>query len=193
MRSRPTSACRCNAHHGKAVAIVTAATASSTAHVPSIGGQRAPYIAKQLADFRSGRRVDPNRMMDAAVALLDPSDDAIVAAYFAAQAGGPVGLTPADAPTTGIRRLLTQRPAGSPGCVDCHGGEDSMAQHKAPRLRGQNRRYIERQLHNFRSGMRNNDQQAVMRTAARALGTEEIQSLAAFLAAGEITPSTSAN
>jgi cytochrome c553 len=50
---------------------------------PKLAGQHAPYLEKQMKDFRDGRRKDP--VMAPMAAALSDADIANLAAYFASQ------------------------------------------------------------------------------------------------------------
>ena len=50
---------------------------------PKLAGQHAPYLEKQMKDFRDGKRNDP--MMSAMAKPLSDEDISNLAAYFAAQ------------------------------------------------------------------------------------------------------------
>ena len=50
---------------------------------PKLAGQHEAYLAKQIKDFRDGKRKDP--MMSAMAAPLSDADISNLAAYFAAQ------------------------------------------------------------------------------------------------------------
>lgn len=50
---------------------------------PKLAGQHAPYMVKQLKDFKSGARKDP--MMSPMAAPLSPQDIEDLAAYFSSQ------------------------------------------------------------------------------------------------------------
>jgi len=50
---------------------------------PKLAGQHAPYLEKQIKDFRDGKRKDP--MMSPMAAPLSDTDISNLAAYFAAQ------------------------------------------------------------------------------------------------------------
>jgi cytochrome c553 len=56
---------------------------SSNPMWPNLAGQHEAYLAKQIKDFRDGKRKDP--MMAPMVAALSDDDIANLAAYYAAQ------------------------------------------------------------------------------------------------------------
>ncbi|WP_019529691.1 c-type cytochrome [Dasania marina] len=57
-----------------------AAGVSAIAIYPNLAGQKAPYLEKQLNNFRSGSRIDP--VMSAMAKPLSDTDIANLAAYF---------------------------------------------------------------------------------------------------------------
>lgn len=130
---------------------------------PDLAGQSAEYLAKQLRDFRDGRRHDP-WMSPMAVPLSD-EDIEELAAYFGSIAGltgGPDAVPPQAAT-----------------CVACHSDRAGQANPLWPSIGGQNRRYLVKQLTDFRDGRRNDPSmvsQAVMLT------DEDIETLATFYA-----------
>lgn len=69
---------------------------------------------------------------------------------------------------------------GATACASCH-GKDGAGNEKAgyPRLSGLNADYIAAQLHNFRSGKRNNP---VMQPIAKALSEDEVPAVAKYYA-----------
>ncbi len=48
---------------------------------PNLAGQQAGYLAKQMKDFKSGKRKDP--VMTGMAAAINPADIANIAAYYA--------------------------------------------------------------------------------------------------------------
>ncbi len=65
-------------------------------------------------------------------------------------------------------------------CAACHGAAGNKPLPGHPRLAGQGARYIEKQLHDFKSGKRAN---AVMMGMASPLSDQEIRDIAAYFAA----------
>ncbi len=149
---------------------------------PSLAGQHASYISKQLADFKAGEtRTDP--VMAGQVAPLSPEDMANIGAYFAT-------LTPAGGFVSEERRALGERiyrggnqESGVPACLACHGPSgagDPMA--AVPMLSGQRANYTVKQLNAFRGKSRSNDRLSTMRDASRWLSDDEIRALAEYVA-----------
>lgn len=75
-------------------------------------------------------------------------------------------------------------------CIACHGaaGNSTIAQN--PKLAGQGGPYIEKQLHDFKSGARNNP---VMMPIAKALNDQDIANLLAYLAKQKVAPGAAKN
>ena len=73
---------------------------SMTADFPKLAGQSAGYIAKQLADFKSGKRSNP--IMAGMVAGLSEQDMADLGAYYAGQKAS-LGVADEDKVAAGQR------------------------------------------------------------------------------------------
>lgn len=157
---------------------------SANAAFPSLAGQHADYIAKQLREYKEGTRA--NAMMAGMVASLTAEDMANLGAFYAAQvktalpAGGQdVGLL-----ALGARLYQAGKPdAGVAACAACHGAKGFGNPGAGyPALRSQHAAYTELTLKGFRDGTRANDVNAVMRQAVAKLSDEEIRALAAYVA-----------
>jgi cytochrome c553 len=178
MQRPPWAACEyCHGHEGR----------TDSTDVPAIAAQSAAYIAKQLADFRSGRRASPQAQMQSALALLDRKDEADVARHFAALAPSstsrPVPI--ADDPGSTLYWFGNRKVTA---CVSCHAASRQALVQERPFLFGLNRSYLVRQLHAFRNGARNNDTDSVMRTQAAVLSDAEIEALASYLGRSSARP-----
>lgn len=155
-----------------------AAAVDGTPPVPVIDGQVQGYIEKQLADFRSGARPDPNRMMASALVLLDPQDDSVVARYFSSQPPPATGHPQTRSPGASIYwNGRGERPA----CAGCHGWPSPQSPN--PDLFGQGAAYLVQQLRGFATGSRNNDFGGMMQRVAGQLTEEDMVSVASYLAA----------
>lgn len=145
-----------------------------------LAGQQADYILKQMRDFRSGaRRHDQMQIMARSVSDEDVRD---IAAYFASQ---PV-MNAQDGERHALGKSLYENgdPArGVVACISCHGvkGKGLAASPLAPVIGGQEWRYLDKQLRDWRSGERRNSDGGVMTQAARALTEAEIEALANYL------------
>lgn len=151
-------------------------------------GQRAAYLRKQLDDFRSGaRKHDVMQMM---VRSVEPADLLDIVAYFASQPGmqgDGRGEHPAG------RALYDQGDAARAiaPCGSCHGerGQGSAQPGPpVPLIGGQDLRYLEQQLLDWRHGLRKNSADGAMNRATRTLTDQEISALANYLAAQQPPP-----
>lgn len=147
-----------------------------------LAGQYPAYVLKQMQDFRSGaRKHDQMAIMARSVSDEDVRD---IAAYFASM---PAMKGEAVAPNAVGQRLYEQGDAsrGVAACASCHGpqGRGLSAQPLAPVIGGQEWRYLDKQLRDWRSGDRRNAPDGVMNQALKGLTDAEIESLASYLAA----------
>jgi cytochrome c553 len=146
------------------------------AGAPRLAGLPSGYLQKQLLDYAEGRR--KHAAMQAIASRLSAAQQVSVSDYYAglelfsgqAEAGGPP-----------VSYVTASDDLAS--CAGCHGvlGEGLGAAN--PPLAGQPRAYLEEQLAHFRSGERDNDPQALMRRAARAITPEADAQIAAYLSA----------
>ncbi|EKF73887.1 cytochrome c4 [Alcanivorax hongdengensis A-11-3] len=161
---------------------------------PKLAGQGAPYLVKQLQDFKAGRR--DNAVMKGMVAGLSEQDMQDLAAYYASQTGT-TGQADPQWVEQGERLYRGGDPAhNQPACSGCHGpagqGVDAA---RFPRLAGQHAEYIEAQLRAFRAAGRNDlgdnvvkrtndadgDAVGMMQTVAAGLSDRQIRALASFI------------
>ena len=149
---------------------------------PRLAGQHASYLVKQLRDYRSGRRV--SAQMTAFATDLDDQDIADIAAWFSSQEALP-GVAEKDLRLleVGARvyRAGNER-NGVPACIACHGpsGRGNPAA-VYPALDGQHAAYIQQQLLAYRSGARDNDPDAVMRSIAARLSDVELKAVSIYI------------
>lgn len=145
-----------------------------------LAGQDPAYIVKQIQDFRSGaRKHDQMAIMARSITDEDAADIARHFASLPAMKGDANDVSP-----TG--RALYERgdPArGVLACVSCHGadGRGVRGQSLAPVIGGQEWRYLDKQLRDWRSGDRRNSAGHVMNNVTRALTDAEIEALATHL------------
>ena len=151
---------------------------SSSPVFPRLAGQNAAYMARQLADYKSGRR--KSSAMQPMVDDLSPADFAALGQYFETRT---VHFHPVDDPELaqmGRFVYLRGNPySGVPACASCHGaGGQGTA--TLPRLAGQHAQYTERQLKAFNQRERSNDN-AVMHSVAVKLTELELKAVASYL------------
>lgn len=147
---------------------------------PKLAGQSAGYIAKQLADFKSGRRV--NGIMAGQVAALSKADMENLGAYFASQTASS-GVASSAAQAKSGARLYRGGNAktGVSACMSCHGPSGKGIPPKYPRVSGQHASYSEAQLKAFKEKQRKNDDN-VMTAIAFRMSNEEIRAVADYMA-----------
>ena len=154
---------------------------SSNAAWPSLAGQHASYIYKQLKDFKEGRRNDAT--MVGMVALLNDEDMKNVAAYFESQQAKAVAFD-ADMVAAGeniYRGGITETKVAA--CMSCHSpGGTGNGPAGWPSLKGQHPEYLVVQLQNFKIGLRANDSGKMMRNVVVRMSDLEMKSVAAYIA-----------
>jgi len=153
----------------------------ATDRFPSIAGQTVAYLAKQLRDYRSGRRRAQGEMGPSARALND-GDLRAVARYFAAQTPSRRAAPGAASDLALGERLYRQGKPGMVACIACHVPRTRPAPFGYPRVLGQNAAYVRRQLNAYRSGQRRNDRFGLMRRIARRLSAREIAAISRYAA-----------
>ena len=147
---------------------------------PKLAGQHADYLAKQLADFKSGKRGDP--IMAGQAAALSEADMANLGAFYASQKTSS-GSADKDKVALGEKIYRGGNPSsGVAPCLGCHGpsGAGNPAA-KFPALSGQHAKYVENQLGAFKSGARGNDAGKMMRSVAAKMTEKEIKAVASYV------------
>ncbi len=171
---------------GQAAAITCAACHggdgnSAIAINPSLAGQHAEYITKQLLNFKSGER--NNAIMKGMVAMLATDEDMKnVAAFYAAQKPRP-GIARDQALVDAGQKIYRggDIAAGVPACAGCHSPSGAGIPAQYPRLAGQMKEYTYAQLRAFKAGERANDNAAMMRSIASRLSEKQMEALAEYV------------
>jgi cytochrome c553 len=151
---------------------------SASPAFPRLAGQHAAYVARQLADYKSGKR--KSSTMQPMVEDLSAEDFKALGAYFEKRAPQPHPV--ADAELAQMGRLIFQRGnpyTGVAACATCH-GEQGHGTETLPRLAGQHAQYIENQLRAFNRRERTNDN-AVMQSIAAKLTELELKAVASYI------------
>ncbi|WP_371323101.1 c-type cytochrome [Dechloromonas sp. ZY10] len=146
---------------------------------PRLAGQHSEYIAKQLADFKSGKRKSDT--MKPQAEELNPEEMKALGAFFANKPGK--ARRASDQELLGVGKFVFNRGnsfSGVPSCASCH-GERGLGTPHLPRLAGQHPRYIEDQLKQFNKRERTNDN-AIMHTIASKLSELEAHAVAEYIA-----------
>jgi cytochrome c553 len=146
---------------------------------PKLAGLHPKYLARQLDDFKAGKRTNP--IMDSIIPMVDESEFKALAKYFSEQKRLPGTSEKPDLVAKG-QQIYEEgvMATAAPACGGCHGA-DGAGNDKFPRLNGQNPAYVVAQLMNFKNGVRTNDPKAVMQAVAKRLNEEEINAVAEYI------------
>jgi cytochrome c553 len=148
---------------------------------PVLAGQHADYIAKQLANFKSGERKNP--IMVGMAATLSPQDMNNIGAYFEAQKPKVRAARTPDLIKLGQQIYRGGIAAkGVAACASCHGPNGAGIPAQFARVAAQYSEYSAAQLQAFRAGERTNDPGKMMRTIAARLSDQEIKSVSEYMA-----------
>lgn len=147
---------------------------------PSLSGQHAEYLIKQLKDYKTGRRLSP--IMVPPLSTVQGRDIVALAEFFSRQ--------PPVAAHASENGALAERgrdiyhngvpSAGVANCAGCHAA-DGAGSGRFPRLAGLAPAYVEQQLADFKAGTRDNDPARVMRVVAGRLSDDDIKAVAEYI------------
>jgi cytochrome c553 len=146
---------------------------------PILQGQHPEYLAKQLAEFKSGVR--KNAVMAGFAATLSEDDMRNVAAFYAAKQAKPGFAKDKTLVALGekiYRGGIAEKKV--PACAGCHAPNGAGIPAQYPRLGGQHADYTEAQLNAFRGGVRANNAQ--MTAIAAKLSDREIKAVSDYIA-----------
>lgn len=146
---------------------------------PIIQGQHPEYLAKQLTEFKSGKRTNP--IMQGMAAALSDADMKNVAAFYSSKQPKPGFAKNKDSVALGekiYRGGIADRMV--PACAGCHGPSGAGIPAQYPRLSGQHADYTATQLNAFRSGARANSPQ--MTGVAAKMNDKEIKAVSDYIA-----------
>jgi cytochrome c553 len=183
--AEPAPAAKADPAKGAAIATATCVACHSSdgsrgsAANQILQGQHSDYLTKQLADFKSGRRVSP--IMQPIASALSAADMKNVSAFYAGKQAKPGFAKNKDLASLGEKLYR----GGSndrmiPACSGCHSPNGAGIPAQYPRIAGQHADYAEAQLAAFRSGARANN--AVMTAVAAKLNDREIKALSDYIA-----------
>ena len=148
-----------------------------------LAGQNAIYLARQIENFRAGRRNHP-LMQPWAMRLTEKEIGAVTDYYAslppASNAQPPQGVDLAD----GVALALygDWRGRRLPGCVQCHGPSGSGVGDTFPALNGQPYSYLLSQLTAWTQDARSGDPLGMMAAVGGRLTAQESKSAAAYFA-----------
>lgn len=139
---------------------------SASPATPSLAGQDAQYLAAALLAYKNGSRA--NDTMKGLTASLDDNAMKNLGAYYAAQ----------EPKAPNIRKPLTTV-EWTQRCDRCHGLNGNSTDPRLPMLASQRVDYLEKVLHDYRTGARKSPQMSAM---ADVLTEQDIEGLAAHYA-----------
>jgi cytochrome c553 len=149
---------------------------------PSLAGQHAEYLSRQLMAFKAGDREDV--LMSSFAAPLSTQDIADLTAYFEGQTMAPKGADP-EVVTLGEQLYkggVADR--GVPACIACHGPSGTGNPLAGfPVVSGQHAAYVVNTLKAYAAGTRRSDagSNLMMRDIAALLSEAEMQAVASYL------------
>jgi cytochrome c553 len=160
---------------------------------PKLAGQHELYIARHLALYKQGDRI--NALMQVNAAALSNQDMRDIGAYYASQkvlAGIADESAVVEGPLKGKKYYLIGeriyrggKPDGTPACIACHGPTGTgIPGPTYPAVGGQHASYTAKMLTDYRGGLilgKGEQAKATMKAAAKNLSNEEIQGLATYL------------
>ena len=146
---------------------------------PILQGQHADYLAKQLTEFKAGKRA--NAVMSGMAAALTEEDIKNVSAFYASKQAKSGFAKNKDTVALGEKIYRGGIAAKQvPACAGCHSPTGAGIPAQYPRLGGQHGDYTEAQLVTFRSGARANSAQ--MTAIAARMSDKEIKAVADYVA-----------
>ena len=146
---------------------------------PHLAKLQQSYFARQMADFKSGKRKSP--VMGGIVATIDDKEFAELAAFYFAQS--PPTPAKGDAKLTAKGKEIFYEGIVAnavPACSGCH-KDDGTGTNRYPRLAGQHPAYVVQQMLAYKTGARDNDDRGLMRTVAQRMNEDEIRAVAEFI------------
>ena len=145
---------------------------------PRLAGQNAEYIAKQLENFKSGKR--KSSAMANMVTDLSPEDMAALGQFYASRPAHKEAAK--DTQLAAVGQYIYHQGnkfSGVPSCASCHGPEGAGS-NALPRLAGQHAAYLDNQLKQFNKRERDNDN-AVMHTVVEKMTPLEMAAVSEYL------------
>jgi len=156
---------------------------------PSLAGQPAGYIAKQIQDFKRSNRY--NVMMSKIALGISKYDAEHIGAFYASQTKAPVIKNITHLKTNAEKTaLLTlgqdlynngNAKTGQAACFTCHGKNgDALVDFNIPILANQQPQYLISTMKDFKTRSRTNDNERVMRRIVDTMSDEEIEAVAYY-------------
>ncbi len=151
---------------------------------PRIAGLDADYMAKQLGDFRAGKRNNP--VMVPMAMNLTEEEIAAVSAYYEVM---PIPVPAAQPPDDSVSKAAVDLALwgdwtgrGLPSCGHCHAPDGNGIGSHFPGIADQPASYIKAQLQAWQTGARMNDPLGLMKAVADRLTDAEVEAIAGYYA-----------
>ena len=147
---------------------------------PNLASQTKQYLDAQLKAFRDRSRADPHAQAFMWGMAAQLTDDTIKQmAEFFAQQPAPRGEAGDKAEVAAGEKIYKEgiEKQDVPACMSCH-GDIAQGNELFPRLAGQRRNYLEKQLEAFSAQLRANE---IMHENSKKLTARQISELAAYL------------
>lgn len=146
---------------------------------PKLAGQHPAYLAKQLAEFKSGKR--DNAVMKGFASALSDADMVNISAWLSQQKPSTGAATNKNTIAMGERIYRGGIPDRQiAACAGCHSPNGAGIPAQYPRLSGQHADYTAGQLTAFREGARVNSGQ--MTQIAAKMNDREIKAVSDYIA-----------
>lgn len=138
---------------------------STDTNFPNLAGQKQGYLNQEIKAFRDGKRSNPQMLPF--VSKLSDGDITQLAAYFSRQKNETKASETYNKKGENVRAR----------CVSCHGMTGITVTELWPNLAGQQAKYLQKQLHAFKSGER---QSPIMEVIAKELTDTQIEAVAEY-------------
>ncbi|ODS93967.1 MAG: cytochrome C [Comamonas sp. SCN 65-56] len=146
---------------------------------PTLAQQFPEYLAKQLREFKAGKRVDA--VMQGMASTLDEEAIRNVSAWLGTQKARQGFAKDKNLLATGERLYRGgAQDRGIAACAGCHSPNGAGIPAQFPRLSGQHEEYTAKQLVDFRNGTRANS--TIMHDEVKYLTDHEIKALSDYIA-----------
>ncbi|HJV68479.1 c-type cytochrome [Ideonella sp.] len=146
---------------------------------PILQGQHPEYLAKQLTEFKAGKRTNP--IMQGMAAPLSDEDIRNVAAFYASKQAKPGFAKSKETVALGekiYRAGIADKQV--PACAGCHSPTGAGIPAQYPRIGGQHADYVSAQMQAFRDHKRTNS--VPMQAIAARMNNDEIAAVSDYIA-----------
>jgi cytochrome c553 len=144
--------------------------------IPNLAGQNSRYLAKQLALFRSGARVDPAMQVAVAHPTIDNQHDVVALVDYLSR----LNWNPRPVNGSG-KQLRVGQETYTDICAACHGADGrGEAGNRVPRIAGQHYPYLRLQI-DVAAAVHRDLAPPEMTSALRSMGSPQKDALADYV------------